>query len=76
MIVSNSDLVIITNDRDIYNFGRFDFVKKFKELKENNDDDITFNLNDFGEVVVTNLEEYSVIEQYGNMIFFKNNDKL
>ena len=70
MIVSNSDLIVITYEGYIYNFGRFDFVHKFKELKDKGGN-ISMK-NDFGEVVVTKLEEISEFEQYGNMIFCKN----
>ena len=72
VIVSNNDLIVITDNRAIYNLGRFKFVLKFKELKAKGDD-ISLK-NDFGEVVVTKLENYSSIEQYGNMII-SNNDK-
>ena len=77
MIVSNNDLIVITKSyfsRVIYNFGRINFDLKFKQLKEK-EGDISLN-NDFDEVVVTKLEDNSSIEQYGNMIFSKNDEKL
>ena len=74
VIVSNNDLIVITEKRAIYNLGRFKFVLKFKELKAKGD--YISLKNDFGEVVVTKLEDNSSIEQYGNMIFSKNDEKL
>ena len=76
VIVSNNDLIVIAESYNnvIYNLGRFDFDLKFKQLKEK-EGDISLN-NDFDEVVVTNLEFFLSIEQYGNMIISKNDEKL
>ena len=76
VIVSNNDLIVIEQSYHsfIYNLGRFDFDLKFKDLKEQ-EGEISLK-KDFGEVVVTNLVNNSSIEQYGNMIFSTNNEKL
>ena len=51
VIVSNSNLIVLSFNGDIYNLGRFDFVKKFMKLKAE-DDDIDLKY-DFGKVAVT-----------------------
>jgi hypothetical protein len=51
VIVSNSNLIVLSFNGDIYNLGRFDFVNKFMKLKAE-DDDIDLKY-DFGKVAVT-----------------------
>ena len=75
VIVSNNDLIVIaqSGNKVIYNLGRFDFDLKFKKDLKAKGGKISLN-NDYDKLVVTNLENnYSLIEQYGNMIFSTNN---
>lgn len=70
VIVSNNDLIVIDTSGVIYNLGRFNFLNKFKELKETGH---SLSLKkDFGKVAVTKLA--GLIEQYGNMIFMTDED--